>query len=212
MKIAVIGASGMIGSCIVEEAHRRGHEVIAMVRKPDGVALRGGVTVVAGDATNADAIVHAVAGADVVVDAFGPGDDQPQESLSANARALVDALPVAGVTRLIVVGGAGSLEASPGVLVVDTPAFPAAVKPANAQKAQLDIIRTSLPPSVTWTNVSPSASIAPGERTGEFRVGGPQLLVDASGASRISAEDFAIAIVDEVESPRHPNAHITVGY
>jgi putative NADH-flavin reductase len=203
----------MIGSRIVDEAHARGHEVIAMVRKPDAIAARGGVTVVAGDATNADAIAHAVAGADVVVDAFGPGSDQPQDSLSANARALVAGLPAAGVTRLMVVGGAGSLEAAPGVLVVDTPTFPAAVKPrATAQKAQLDIIRGELPASVTWTNVSPSAVIAPGERTGTFRVGGPQLLVDATGASRISAEDFAVAILNEIEAPQHPNQHITVGY
>jgi putative NADH-flavin reductase len=133
--------------------------------------------------------------------------------LSLNAHALIDGLPQAGVPRVIVVGGAGSLEVAPGKLLEDAPDFPPVYKArAQAQTAQLNVFRSLTEPPVVWTLVSPSLMIAPGERTGRYRLGADQLLVDSAGESKISAEDFAIAIVDEVEKPTHPNARFTVGY
>jgi putative NADH-flavin reductase len=213
MKIAVIGATGMIGSRVVAEALARGHDVIALVRKPESVPVHDRVTALACDATEADSVARGIAGADVVVDAFGPGSDQPQDSLSANARAVLAAMRQSGVSRAIIVGGAGSLEVAPGVMLADSPNFPEAVRPrANAQRAQRDIIRGEAGPDLIWTFISPSALIAPGERTARFRVGGPQLLVDANGKSHISAEDYAVALLDEIERPQHMNEQITVGY
>jgi putative NADH-flavin reductase len=212
MKIALFGASGMIGSRILTEARRRGHEIIAVVRHPQAVTAGPGVRSVGGDATDAASVAATAAGADVAVNAYSP-QSGPQDGLSQNARALIEGLPRAGVPRVIIVGGAGSLEVAPGKLLMDAPDFPPAYKArARAQSEQLGIFRSLAEPPVVWTFVSPSLMIAPGERTGTYRLGGDQLLFDSAGESKISAEDFALAIVDEVEHAVHPNARITVGY
>jgi putative NADH-flavin reductase len=212
MKIALIGATGMIGSRILEEALARGHHVTAIVRHPERVPVREGVVAVAADATDTAEVAGAVIGADIVIDAYSPGAG-PQDDLSKNARAILDGLAQAEVGRAIVVGGAGSLEVGPNALLVDAPAFPAAAIPrATAQKGQLDIFRASTGSPVAWTFVSPAAKIAPGTRTGTFRIGGDQLLVDEHGVSQISAEDYAVAILNEAENPTALNRRITVAY
>ena len=212
MKIVLYGASGMIGSRILAEALSRGHTVVGVVRTPESVPASPYVTAVKGDATDAASIAATAAGADLAISAYSPGTG-PQDDLSKNAHALLDGLATAGVPRVIVVGGAGSLEVAPGMLLAETPQFPEAVKPrANAQKAQLDIFRASTNPAVTWTFVCPAAMIAPGERTGTFRVGGDAFMTDADGKSKISAEDYAIAILDEAETAAHPNQRISVAY
>ncbi|MGD0474474.1 MAG: NAD(P)-dependent oxidoreductase [Candidatus Velthaea sp.] len=212
MKIALFGASGMIGSRILSEALRRGHEVVAIVRQPQAVNAAAGVRSVAGDATDAVSVALTAVGADVAVNAYSP-QTGPQDGLSRNAHALIEGLPRAGVLRVIVVGGAGSLEVAPGKPLVDTPDFPVPYKArAQAQSAQLDVFRSLSNSPLVWTFVSPSPMIAPGERTGTYRVGGDALLVDSAGESKISAEDYAVAILDEIERPAHPNARITVGY
>jgi putative NADH-flavin reductase len=211
MKIALFGASGMIGSRILDEARRRGHEVVAIVRHPQALTAGPDVTPVAGDATDAASVAVTAAGSDVAVSAYSP-QSGPQDDLSRNAQALIDGLPQAGVPRVIVIGGAGSLEVAPGKLLVDEPAFPAIYKArAQAQAEQLAVFRSLAHPPVIWTFVSPPAMIAPGERTGKYRLGGDQLLVDGAGESKISAEDFAIGILDEVERAAHPNTRITIG-
>jgi putative NADH-flavin reductase len=211
MNIALFGATGMVGSAILAEALARGHQVTAIVRRPERIAPNPAVRALAGDATDAASVAATVAGADVVVSAYSPGSGN-QDELSANAAALLAGLAQAEVRRLIVVGGAGSLETNGGLLV-DQPGFPEMYRDrANAQKRQLDLLRGAVHTPVRWTFVSPAAMIAPGERTGVFRVGGDQLMVDATGASRISAEDFAIAILDEVERPGAPNRRISVAY
>jgi len=203
MKIALFGATGMIGSRILTEAQRRGHEVIAIVRRPETVPQGPGIGAVVGDATSA-------AGTDIAINAYSP-QAGPQGDLSKNAHALLAGLPRAGVSRVIVVGGAGSLEIAPGRLLADSPDFPPQYKArADAQKQQLDVFRAYTGGAVDWTFVSPPMMIAPGERTGAYRSGGDQLLFDAAGTSAISAEDFAIAIVDEAESPAHRNARFSV--
>lgn len=203
MKIALIGASGNVGTRVAAEASSRGHAVTAISRRPEKQPARAGVTPAKGDAADAAGLPKLLAGHDAVVSST--------RFLGGDARALVAAVKKAGVKRLLVVGGAGSLEAAPGVALIDTPQFPAAYKPeASAGRDFLNALRAER--ELDWTFLSPSAFFGPGERTGKFRVGGDRLLVGADGQSRISMEDYAIALVDELETPRHARRRFTVGY
>jgi len=215
MRIALFGAGGMIGRRILEEALRRGHEVTAVVRDPtrfSGAADR--VAVVQGDVVDAASVAAAVRGHDAVISAVGPAhtpDARPQ-MLGDAARALIAGVPRASVRRLLVVGGAGSLEVRPGAQLVDTPEFPAAWRPvALAHRDALAVYRAA-PPGLDWTYFSPAAVIEPGKRTGTYRTGRDQLLTDRLRKSRISAEDFAVALLDELERPAHVCQRITVAY
>jgi putative NADH-flavin reductase len=158
-------------------------------------------------------VTELVAGADVVASACVPPRDgtEPREPFLALNRALVEGVRAVGVRRLVVVGGAGSLEVAPGQTVLDQPGFPETVlAEALAHRDALDFYRTL--DDLDWTYVSPAADIAPGPRTGHFRLGGDRLLTDEHGNSRISAEDYAIAFVDELETPAHPRARMSVAY
>jgi putative NADH-flavin reductase len=212
MKIAIYGASGMIGQRIAAEALARGHQVTGVVRHPARLAVTDQrFTAVKGSALDPAGVAATVAGHDAVVSAIGPAQEDDPAMLVEAARALTDGLARAGVPRLIVIGGAGSLEVAPGVQLVDTPEFPAAWRPtALAQRDALDTYRRVA--DLDWTYISPAAMIAPGERTGRFRIGGDSLLVDAEGQSRISAEDCAVALLDELEKPQHIRQRITVAY
>jgi putative NADH-flavin reductase len=212
MKIALIGATGTIGQRILREALGRGHTVTAIARDPSRVAEQNpNLTVVAGDLLDPRSVADAVAGHDAVVSSYGPPQGSEQTLVDAT-RSLIDGVKRAGVKRLVAVGGAGSLEVSPGVQLVDTPHLPEAWRPiALAHRDALDVLRNQ-GGDLEWTNFSPAAFIAPGERTGTFRLGGDGLVTDAEGQSRISAEDYAIALLDEVEKPRHVGRRFTVGY
>ncbi len=203
MRIVVFGAAGVLGSRITDELVRRGHTVKVVVHAGSKLPSPRPRTVsVDAEVTNPTSVVEAVRGADAVVSAIGPGPGQNASVVLGAARGLLNGLRKAGVHRLVVVGGAGSLEVSPGVDLADTAQFPAEWKPvADAHRAALAIYREE--PDLEWTVVSPAAMIEPGIRTGHYRAGGDQLLVDAKGESRISAEDYAVAIADEVETPRH---------
>jgi putative NADH-flavin reductase len=211
MKIIVFGANGRVGSRVVAEALARGHEVTAVVRDPENHSLQGdGLTVVGGDATDPAAVAEVAGGHDLAVSAIGPGSSGDLEVVPAAARALLDGLSRAGVPRLIHVGGGGSLEAAPGVRVLDTPEFDDAWKPGSLKQAEaLDIYRTATT-DVDWTYLSPPFMLAPGERTGKYRLGEDRLLVDDEGNSSISMEDFAVALVDEAESAAHVRRRFTV--
>lgn len=213
MKIALFGASGVIGQRIAQEALGRGHEVTAVTRDPAKSTLKGEhLTTVVGDVRYAAEVARVAAGHDIVASAVGPSGSENARIVVDAAHALIDGTRRAGVHRLIVVGGAGSLEVAPGVQLVDTPDFHDAWKPvALAHRNALAVYRAA-PDDLDWTYFSPAAIIAPGERTGQFRTGGDQLLTDADGASRISAEDYAIAFVDEIEAPKHPRSRFTVAY
>ncbi len=203
-KIAILGITGRAGSRIATELLKRGHTVTGIARKVDGVAAQAGLTVHAADATQAGALTPLLSGHDAVISTtrFDGGSD---------AATVIGAARQAGVPRLLVVGGAGSLEVAPGIALVDTPQFPAAYKAeALAGRAFLDTLRGEK--ELVWTFISPSALFEPGERTGKFRTGGDTLLSDTAGNSRITMEDFAIAMVDEIESPKHSRARFTVGY
>jgi putative NADH-flavin reductase len=203
MKIALIGASGHVGSRLLTELLGRGHSITGIARDITKPASRPGLVLKAGDATQPAQLAPLLAGHDVVISAT--------RFQSSNPQAMIAAVKQAGVHRLMVVGGAASLEVAPGQALFDAPGFPEAYKPeAEAGRRSLDVLRAEK--DLDWTFLSPSAEFVPGERTGKFRIGGDQLLRDASGKSRISMEDFAIAFADELETPKHSRQRFTVGY
>ncbi|MBD2897981.1 NAD(P)H-binding protein [Spirillospora sp. NPDC000708] len=207
MKILLIGATGMIGRRVADEARRRGHEVT-------GVTRSGAEGTAKADAHDADAIAALAEGHDAVVLAVSPPRDgsEPEGPLLSAGRGALEGTRKAGVRRIVVVGGAGSLEAAPGLRHVDEPGFPEMYKAESlAQAALLDLVRAEAG-GLDWTYISPAQVIEPGERTGVFRLGGDQLLRDASGDSRISAEDYAVALVDELENGDAIGRRITVAY
>ncbi|TDD97153.1 NAD(P)-dependent oxidoreductase [Actinomadura rubrisoli] len=207
MRILLIGATGMIGQRVADEARRRGHEVTGVTRRGTGGTAKA-------EAGDAGAVAALAEGHDAVVLAVAPPRDGSETipPLLAAGRGVLDGLRRAGVRRLVVVGGAGSLEVAPGVRLVDTPDFPDLYKnEALAQGALLDLVRAEAG-DLDWTYISPAAEIQPGERTGAYRVGGDQVLADAAGQSRISAEDYAIALVDELEKNEAVGRRITVAY
>ena len=211
MKIALIGASGFIGSALCQEALARGHQVTALVSNPAKLDPAPNLSVVKLDALDTTALAAELAGKDAVISAFsGHAQDDVRGYYLRGIRSIVAAAKAAGV-RLLLVGGAGSLEVKPGLQVVDTPDFPAQWK-ASAEGARdaLNLLRDEA--ELDWTMLSPSAHIEPGQRTGEFRLGGDQLLVGEDSQSRISTQDYAVAMIDELETPRHTRQRFTVGY
>jgi putative NADH-flavin reductase len=194
MKIAIIGASGRAGSRILNEAVDRGHTVTGIARSPEKIPSRAGVTAKAGDVADPAKLAPLLSGHDAVISSV-----RFAQSTFAN---VVDAAKRAGVKRLLVVGGASSLEVAPGVKLFDTPGFPEAARAEGAAGiAALDELRKER--ELDWVFISPGAMLAPGERTGKYRLGRDQLLKDESGKSGISMEDFAIAMVDELENHKH---------
>lgn len=212
MNIALIGAGGFIGSALLREALARGHGVTALVTRPDKLAAHPRLKALKADVLETAALAGQLRGHDAVLSAFsGHAQADTEGYYLQGFRSLLQAIREAGVPRLLVVGGAGSLEVAPGVQLVDTPEFPAAYRPtALGARQALHLLRDQA--GLDWTMLSPSALIAPGERTGKFRLGGDQLLVDAGGQSRISLEDYAVAMLDELENPRHRGRRFTVGY
>jgi len=203
VKLALIGASGNVGSKILAEALSRGHEVTGIVRNPEKLPQHPKLTARRGDVVDADGLAKLLAGHDAVISSV--------HYTASDPALLLQAVKASGVKRYLVVGGAGSLEVAPGVQLVDTPEFPAIYKEeASKGRDYLTLLRGE--PGLDWTFLSPSAVIAPGERTGKFRLGDDQLLVGADGQSRISQEDFAIALIDELENPAHTRQRFTVGY
>ncbi|KQN82284.1 3-beta hydroxysteroid dehydrogenase [Sphingomonas sp. Leaf67] len=202
MDVVVLGASGNAGSEITRELASRGHRVRAIARKPDAIPDLPGVTRITGDAHDPSELAERIAGADAVISAL---------HFDVTADTLLAALRKAGVERLLVTGGAASLEVAPGVRLIDSPDFPAAWRDiAMGGIAFLDALRPVQ--DVDWTFFSPAALIEPGERTGRFRLGTDTLVTDDAGVSRISFADFAIAMVDELETHRHPRARFTAAY
>jgi uncharacterized protein len=202
-KIAIIGASGNVGSRLLEEALRRGHTVTALARDVSKISARQGVQASSVDVHDAAALSEAVAGHDGVFSATRFSD--------VSEPVIVEPLKQAGIKRWMVVGGAGSLYASPGQRVLDLPGFPEAYKPeATAGAVFLDELRRER--GIDWTFVSPSAEFIAGPRTQRFRIGVDELLTDSTGRSWISFDDYAIAFLDEFESGAHIKQRMTVGY
>ncbi|GAA0296923.1 NAD(P)-dependent oxidoreductase [Streptomyces polychromogenes] len=233
MHIGVIGATGGIGSRVVTEALGRGHHVTAFSRDVTGIRdERANITWKDIDVLDPGRVAAALPGLDVLISGFQPGNaskdfaDTVERSIAdpgihaVAARSLLKALESHPRTRLIVIGGAGSLEVEPGLVMADSQEhINATLDPLGLPREYaaamrgardgLNVLRTS---NRLWTYFSPAKDIAPGERTGRFRVGGDQPVLDADGLSRISMEDAAVALVDEAELPRFVQRRFTIGY
>jgi uncharacterized protein len=216
MKVVVLAATGQIGRTVLSELLSRGHQVTAVARNPD--KLPKSINRVSNDLSSADRIAEIIAGADAVVSAFGPSKDDPRffsdvsytDQLPSVTERVITAVRKAGVHRLIVAGGCGSLEFSPGVTVLKSGHWPEKLVPiATSHVKAFAALRAS---DINWTYFSPPMQIEPGVRTGNFRLGGDSLLKDEDGKSRISFEDYAIALVNELEKPAHERARFTVAY
>ena len=201
MRIALIGATGNVGQRITAEALRRGHEVIAIARDVSGLKAQTGMSPVQADLRDKEGTGRAIAGADAVVLSVKFQD--------LDVEALLDALK--GAKRLLIVGGAASLYVAPGLQLIDTEGFPDFIK-VEAEPARQALVRIRQEEALDWTFLSPSVFFGPGERTGQFRLGKDDLLSDAEGKSHISYEDYAIALLDEIEQPQHSRQRFTVGY
>lgn len=209
MNVVVYGATGNSGSEIVKELITRGHKVTAVARKVDSLKAEQGVTTKADDLSNVDAIAAIVKGADAVVSAYAPPQDDTDAIVSVTERQIA-AVKKAGAGRLVVVGGAGLLEVAPGVTLIKSGYLPAEYLPiATSHEKALEVLRKS---DINWTYLSPGAYFVPGPRTGKFRLGTKELVSDAKGESKISFADYAIALVDELEKPAHERASFSVGY
>jgi uncharacterized protein len=203
MSVAHVGATGKVGSKILAELLRRGHQVTVISRTPDTAAADKRVKTAAGDITQPTALAKLLAGHDAIISSapFLPG----------SSAGLLQAVIDSKVKRYIAVGGAGSLEIAPGKLLKDSGKIPPEWMPAvNEATELLKLLRAN--ETLDWTFFSPAALIGPGERTGKFRLGGDQLITTADGKSSISYDDYAIALVDELEKPRHIRKRFTIGY
>lgn len=214
-KIVLIGASGYVGSAILKEALHRGHEVVAVVRDPSKIKANSPLLTVSPiDISSPDEVAEVCTGADAVISAYNPGWKNPDiyEETMRVYPALVEGVRKAGVKRLLIVGGAGSLFVAPGVRLVDSGAVPQALLPGVKGLGDFYLNVLSGEKELDWVFFSPAASLEPGKRTGVFRLGKDDLILDEEGNSRISVEDYAVAMIDELELPAHHRERFTIGY
>lgn len=209
MKVVLFGATGKSGSRLMQELVTRGHQVTAVARDVSKLSSASGLTVRQDDLSDARHTADVVRGADAVISAYAPPADDT-DALVGVTRRQIEAVRAAGVDRLLVVGGAGGLEVAPGVSLIASGHLPEPWLPiANSHVKALDVLRNS---DVDWTYVAPAAYFEPGTRTGKFRTGTDELITAANGDSRISMEDYAIAMVDELESGANRRQRVSVGY
>ncbi|MEO0063159.1 MAG: hypothetical protein RLZZ08_1719 [Pseudomonadota bacterium] len=202
MQVAVLGAGGKAGSEITKELVARGHGVIAIGRTAENLPTGEGITVRAGDVSDADALAGLVKGADAVISAI---------HFNVPASTLISGLKQAGVNRLIITGGAASLNNADGVMLYDAPGFPEAIKPFV--KPAIDFLNDiRQEQDLNWTFFSPAMTYFVGPRTGQFRLGKDVLVSDANGESKISYADSAIVLVDELEQENNPRGRFTAAY
>lgn len=213
MNIALIGGTGFVGTAVLAELLKRGHKVSALARNPAKFTAQNNLTVVQADVLNSDEVARAVAGKDAVISAYNPGwgvADIYTEFLKGSD-AIVAGAKQAGVKRLLVVGGAGSLYVAPGVQLVDTPEFPAEWK-QGALAARDALNRLRIEDTLDWTFLSPTVLLEPGGNEGPYRTGLEHPLMDGDHPARITVADMAVAIVDEIEKPQHIRRRFTVAY
>lgn len=209
MKVVLFGATGKSGSRLLQELQSRGHQVTAAARDVSKVPASPKLEVKQDDLSDARRIADVVRGADAVISAYAPPGDDTDALIGVTERQ-VEAVRKAGVDRLLVVGGAGGLEVAPGVSLIESGYLPEPYLPiAKSHVKALDVLRKS---DVDWTYVAPAAFFEPGTRTGQFRLGTDQLITAANGESRISMEDYAIAVVDELEKGAYRRQRVSVGY
>jgi len=217
MKVALIGASGFVGSHILHELLDRGHQVTAIVRHPEKVSARhSNLVVKKGDVYSEKDLAELLKGQEAVISAFNPGWTNPNiyEDFLAGSKAIQQGVKAAGVKRFIVIGGAGSLEIAPGVQLIDTPQFPAEYKPgASGARDYLNIIKQEK--DLDWTFISPAIEMnhsTAGVRRGTYRTALDNPVFDENGRSILSVEDLAVATVDELEQSKHIRQRFTAAY
>jgi putative NADH-flavin reductase len=209
MDVALYGSTGKAGSRILMELVARGHRVTAIARNPAKLQGVTGISTKQDDLSDAGKVADAIQGADAVISAYGPPQDNTEEIVDVTQR-LVEAVKQAGRPRLLVVGGAGGLNVAPGVSLLDSGYLPDAYKPiAKSHVRALNVLRAS---DIDWTYLAPAAYFEPGDRTGKFRLGKDELIANEKQESRISMEDYAIALVNELEKPEHRQQRFSVGY
>jgi putative NADH-flavin reductase len=207
MKIALLGGTGYVGSKLLTEASARGHQVTVLVRDPLKVALSDNVLALPVDIHDTALLAAAIEGHAAVLSAYNPALPRGLEG----ARSIIAAVKLAGVPRLLCVGGAGSLLRPDGTRVVDSADFPAQWKQGALNTAEfLNLLREE--PTLDWTMLSPAEVLTPGARTGHFRLGGDHALAGENGPSHISVEDFAVAFLDELDVAQHPRERFSVAY
>lgn len=214
-KTALIGASGFVGDAILKELLSRGYEVEALVRNPENVKVQNPrLTVRKVDVADTKALAADLKGYDTVISAYNPGWANPDiYSLTLqNYPRIVEAAKEAGVRRLLIVGGAGTLFCAPGLRVVDSGAIPAEIMGGVRSLGEFYLDTLSKEKAIDWVFFSPAGSLEPGEASGVYRLGKDDLIVDSEGNSRITVGDYAKAMIDELESPRHHQERFTIGY
>lgn len=214
-QIVLIGASGFVGSALLNEALHRGFQVKAIVRNPEKITLKNpSLQVVKGDVSSPETVTSLCKGYETVVSAYNPGWSNAHiydETLTIYP-GILKGVKEAGVKRFLCVGGAGTLYVKPGVRIVDTGTVPKAILPGveSLGKFYTDVLLKEK--DIDWVFFSPAATLEPGKRTGKFRLGKDNLIVDEDGESRISVQDYAVAMIDEAENPAHHRERFTIGY
>ncbi len=213
--VVLIGASGFVGTAILEELLNRGYCVTAVVRNPEKMTIRNAnLSVVKADVSDVNTLAAVCKGKDAVISAYNPGWANPDiyEETLKNYPLILEAVRKSGVKRLLCVGGAGTLFCAPGIRVVDSGAIPAEIMGGAKSLGEFYLNTLCNEKEIDWVFFSPAGSLEPGKRTGKFRLGKDDLIVDETGKSHISVGDYALAMVDELEQANHHRERFTIGY
>lgn len=213
--VVLIGASGFVGSAILNELLTKGHKVTVIVRTPQKINVENpNLAVIKADVSDTNTLINACKGKDAVISAYNPGWTNPHiyEETLRNYPLILDAVKQSGVKRLLCVGGAGTLFCAPGLRVVDSGVIPEAIMGGVKSLGEFYLNTLMNEKGIDWIFFSPAGTLEPGQRTGKFRLGKDDLIVDENGTSHISVEDYAVAMIDELENPKHHYERFTIGY
>lgn len=213
--VVLIGASGFVGNAILNELLSRGHKVTAVVRNPEKINVsNSNLEIVKADVADTNAMVGICKDKEAVISAYNPGWTNPDiyEETLRNYPLILEAAKRSGAKRLLCVGGAGTLFCAPGLRVVDSGAIPDAIMGGVKSLGEFYLNTLMNEKDIDWIFFSPAGTLEPGKRTGKFRLGKDDLIIDENGISHISVEDYAVAMVDELENPKHHCERFTIGY
>lgn len=213
--VVLIGASGFVGNAILNELLSRGHKVTAVVRNPEKINVsNSNLEIVKADVADTNAMVGICKGKEAIISAYNPGWTNPDiyEETLRNYPLILEAAKQSGAKRLLCVGGAGTLFCAPGLRVVDSGAIPDAIMGGVKSLGEFYLNTLMNENDIDWIFFSPAGTLEPGKRTGKFRLGKDDLIIDENGISHISVEDYAVAMVDELENPKHHCERFTIGY
>lgn len=213
--VLLIGATGFVGSAVLNELVERGHKVTAVVRNVEKIAKNDLVTAVKEDVANVEAIAKLAEGKDAIISAYNPGWTNPEIAtlIKENYPKILEAAKQSGVERLLIVGGAGTLFCAPGLRVVDSGAIPAEIMGGVRPLGDFYLNTLMNENDIDWIFFSPAGVFdQEGKKTGNYRLGKDDLIVDAEGNSHISVQDYADAMVNELEKPAHHKERFTIGY